>query len=75
MSIREQRPFTGQRYSVEMSAPRIPMRRMPAFMKTLWLLAVLMLVGIVYSFWRISNVAAPKLDLPPGAQPATSQPT
>jgi hypothetical protein len=74
MSIREQRPFTGQKYSAEMSDPRIPMRRMPAFMKTLWLLAVLMLVGIVYSFWRISNVATPKLDLPAGAQPAGSQP-
>jgi hypothetical protein len=33
-------------------------------MKALWALALLMLVGIVYSFWRISNVASPRLDIP-----------
>jgi hypothetical protein len=42
----------------------IPTRRTPWFMKALWALALLMLVGIVYSFWRISNVASPRLDIP-----------
>jgi hypothetical protein len=75
MSIREQRPFAAPTYSSRLPEPTIPVRRMPPFMKVLWLLAVLLLVGVAYSFWRISNVANPKLELPAGAQPATSQPT
>jgi len=45
----------------------IPIRKTPWFMRMLWLLALLMLVGIVYSFWRISNVASPTLDVPPSS--------
>ncbi len=73
MSIREQRPFADP--TSRLPEPKIPMRHMPPFTRVLWLLAVLLLVGVAYSFWRISNVATPKLDLPAGAQPATPQAT
>ena len=75
MSIRAQRSLTDPSDSPRIPEPTIPMRHAPAFMKLLWLLAVLLVVGVAYSFWRISNVATPKLELPAGAQPATSQPT
>ena len=51
-------------YDTTMPEPVIPTRRMPWFMKALWAFALLMVVGIVYSFWRISSVATPKLDVP-----------
>jgi len=72
MTIRDPSDFSGQ-FTTAMPKPVIPVRRTPAFMKALWLLAVLVLVGIGYSFWRISSVATPKLDLPAGAQPANPQ--
>lgn len=48
----------------DMPKPDIPTRSMNWFMKALWGLALLMVVGLVYSFWRISTVASPKLDVP-----------
>ena len=54
------RPF----YDTAMPAPVIPTRHMNWFMKALWALALLLLIGLVYSFWRISTVASPKLDVP-----------
>jgi hypothetical protein len=74
MSIRNPGSFSGQ-FSTVMPEPQIPLRRTPAFLKALWLLALLVLVGIAYSFWRISSVATPKLDVPPGERtPATQSP-
>jgi hypothetical protein len=74
MAIRNPSDFSGQ-FNTVMPKPTIPMRSVPMFIKALWLLALLLVVGIAYSFWRISAVPTPKLDLPPGAQPASSQPT
>jgi hypothetical protein len=48
-----------------MPAPEIPKRKTPGFMKALWLLALLLVVGMAYSFWRISTVPSPRLDVPP----------
>jgi len=70
MSIRNPSDFSGQ-FSAKMPKPDIPVRRMPPFTKALWALALLVLIGIGYSFWRISSVQNPKLDLPTGAQPET----
>ncbi len=47
-----------------MPEPEIPTRKAPWFMKALWALALLLVVGIVYSFWRISTVPSPRLDVP-----------
>ncbi|MET0792033.1 MAG: hypothetical protein ABW061_10980 [Polyangiaceae bacterium] len=55
----------------DMPAPETPMRHTNWFMKTLWALALLMVVGLVYSFWRISTVASPKLDVPPAMTDST----
>ena len=52
-------------YDTTMPEPVIPTRHTNWFMKSLWALALLMLVGIAYSFWRLSNVATPTLDVPP----------
>jgi len=52
-------------YDTSMPKPVIPTRKGNWFTRALWLLAVLMLVGLVYSFWRISSVASPTLDVPP----------
>jgi len=46
----------------DMPPPVIPTRGTTWFMKALWALALLVLVGIAYSFWRISAVASPTLD-------------
>jgi len=54
------RPF----YDTRMPEPEIPTRKTPAFMRALWALALLLLVGMVYSFWRISSVPSPRLDVP-----------
>lgn len=51
-------------YDPGMPAPEIPTRKTPGFMKALWLLALLLVVGIAYSFWRISSVPTPRLDVP-----------
>ena len=72
MAIRDPSSFSGQ-FEAAMPKPQIPLRRTPAFMKALWLLALLVLVGIAYSFWRISSVATPKLDVSVGEQPPTAQ--
>ena len=42
---------------------RPPTRRAPWFMKALWALALLLVVGMAYSFWRISAVPTPRLDI------------
>ena len=52
-------------YDISMDKPVIPTRSTPWFMKALWALAALMVVGIGYSFWRISSVESPRLDVPP----------
>ena len=51
-------------YDTSMPEPEIPTRKTPWFMKALWGLAVLLVVGMVYSFWRISTVPSPRLDIP-----------
>ncbi len=51
-------------YDTSMPEPEIPTRKTPWFTKALWALALLMVVGMVYSFWRISNVPSPRLDTP-----------
>jgi len=51
-------------YDPGMPAPEIPKRRTPGFMKALWLLALLLVIGMAYSFWRISTVPSPRLDVP-----------
>lgn len=48
-----------------MPEPEIPTRKTPWFMKALWALALLLVVGMAYSFWRISAVPSPRLDIPP----------
>jgi hypothetical protein len=73
MTIRGPSDFSGQ-FNTAMPEPTIPMRSVPMFIKALWLLALLLIAGVAYSFWRISAVPTPKLDLPPGAQPSSSQP-
>jgi hypothetical protein len=59
----QQTGFPGGRY-VQYSAPEIPKKRMHWFVKMLVALAVLMALGVVYGFWRISNVPSPELDAP-----------
>lgn len=51
-------------YDTRMPPPEIPTRRAPWFMKALWALALLLVVGMAYSFWRISAVPTPRLDIP-----------
>ncbi|HYQ30768.1 MAG TPA: hypothetical protein VER04_26230 [Polyangiaceae bacterium] len=53
-----------------MPEPEIPTRKMPWFTKALWALALLLVVGMAYSFWRISTVPSPRLDIPPAQPPA-----
>lgn len=61
-------------HDMDMPEPRIPTRGTPWFLKMLWLLAIMMVVGIAYSFWRISSVASPKLDVPPAQSTDTATP-
>jgi hypothetical protein len=49
------------------SPPVIPMEHTPWFLWTLWALAGLLVVGLVYSFWRIATVPTPTLDVPVAA--------
>jgi hypothetical protein len=58
-------------YETAMPAPVIPKRHNNWFMKSLWALAILLLVGVIYSFWRISTVASPTLDVPPTTNDST----
>ena len=52
-------------FDTTMPEPEIPTRKTPWFLKALWALALLLVVGLVYSFWRISTVPSPRLDVPP----------
>ena len=56
-------------YDTRMPEPVVPTRGAPWFTRALWALALMMVVGLGYSFWRISAVASPRLDLPPGQTP------
>jgi len=60
-------------YDPGLPAPEIPTRKTPWFMKALWVLALLLLAGMAYSFWRISTVPSPRLDVPQthAAEPGT----
>lgn len=62
-------------YDTSMPAPVIPKRKTPWFMKALWALALLLVVGLVYSFWRISTVPTPRLDVPqtPSTEPSLNR--
>ena len=60
--------------NVGMPDPVIPTRQTPWFMKALWVLALLMVVGIGYSFWRISSVDSPTLEVPPAQSTDTASP-
>ena len=71
MTIRDPSDYRRQ-YVTAMPKIVIPMRHTAWFLKSLWLMALLVVVGIVYSFWRISTVASPKLDVPAGTEPATA---
>jgi hypothetical protein len=51
-------------YDTRMPPPVIPTRKTPWFMKALWALALLLVVGMAYSFWRISTVPSPRLEVP-----------
>ena len=51
-------------YDMRMPEPEIPTRKTPWFMRALWALAALLVVGLVYSFWRISAVPSPRVDIP-----------
>ena len=42
----------------------IPIKHTAWFMWMLWALAGFLLVGLAYSFWLLSSVASPKLDVP-----------
>jgi len=62
-------PATRRHYDAgmpltRMPEPEIPTRKMPWFMKALWALALLLVIGLVYSFWRIAAVPSPRLDVP-----------
>lgn len=59
------RPYQDTR----MPEPEIPTRKMPWFMKALWAMALLLVVGMAYSFWRISTVPSPRLDVPQTQSP------
>ncbi|HWZ90494.1 MAG TPA: hypothetical protein VNW92_16635 [Polyangiaceae bacterium] len=72
MTIRDPSDYYRRQYVAAMPKVVIPMRRTPWFLKALWLMALLVLVGTVYSFWRISKVASPSLDVPSGTEPATA---
>jgi hypothetical protein len=66
--------MAANRTAVQYDAPRIPMRHASWFIRLLMLLAVLILAGVVYGFWGISQAPSPKLELPDAAQPQTPPP-
>jgi hypothetical protein len=57
--------------AVVMPPPVIPMRHTAWFLWTLWALAGFLIVGLVYSFWRIATVPTPTLDVPATAPTVT----
>jgi hypothetical protein len=61
----------AQHRSGAISPPVIPMQHTPWFLWTLWALAGLLIVGLVYSFWRIARVPTPTLDVPMTAPAVT----
>jgi len=63
--ISSQSSETNRPYDTRMPEPEIPTRKTPWFMKALWSMALLLVIGMVYSFWRISTVPSPRLDVPP----------
>jgi len=63
-----------QYYEARMPDPDIPTRKTPWFMKALWALALLLVVGMAYSFWRISAVPSPRLDVPQTQSTDTAAP-
>ena len=69
--ISSQSSDANRPYDLRMPEPEIPTRKMPWFMKALWALALLLVVGMVYSFWRISRVPSPRLDIPQTLTPQT----
>ncbi len=62
--ISSQSSGTNRFYDTSMPEPEIPTRKTPWFMKALWMLALLLVVGMVYSFWRISTVPSPRMEVP-----------
>ena len=62
-------------FDATMPEPEIPTRKTPWFLKALWALALLLVVGLVYSFWRISTVPSPRLEVPPGPPTPANQST
>jgi len=54
-----------------MPPPVIPMRHTAWFLWVLWALAGFLIVGLVYSFWRIATVPTPVLDVPTTAPTLT----
>ncbi len=65
MILKDSTHGTTPFHDTSLLAPDIPTRRTPWFMQALWALALLVVVGIAYSFWRISSVASPRLEVPP----------
>jgi len=63
--ISSQSSDTNRSYQdTRMPEPEIPTRKMPWFLKALWVMALLFVVGMAYSFWRISTVPSPRLEVP-----------
>jgi len=67
--------MANPRWNVDYSAPNIPKRAMPWFMQLMMVFAVLLVAGLVYSFWRMSLAPSPTLEVPaqgtelPGREP------
>ena len=61
-------------YKAALRPETIPMEHTPWFLWTLWALAGLLVVGLVYSFWRIAAVPTPRLDVPIAPATVTSAP-
>jgi hypothetical protein len=59
---------------IQYSAPQIPKKQTPWLMKALIAFAVLLLIGVAYGFWRISNVPTPTIDTAPMDSPAAPAP-
>jgi hypothetical protein len=64
--------MANQRVNVDYPAPVIPKRHMPWFTQLLLAFAGLVLVGVVYSFWRMSTAPAAVLEVPAQDAPAAS---
>jgi hypothetical protein len=65
---------------IQYSAPRIPKTGAPWFVTLFVTFALVLVLGVAYGFWRISNVPTPVIDIPkvqseppapvPGANPS-----